>query len=153
MAHKRKNPWPWGVGIGLLMVVGANAAMLTIAVRNAPVLEREQYYEASLVHQATIDARRASAALGWQATVEVAADGVRYRILDAEARPVVGLRGELRLTRADTEAADGTLPLVEAAPGEYRGALGATHRGVLRAEARLEGGAVPWLDERRLVVP
>lgn len=149
-ATHRRSRWPYGIIGALAFVVSAQAAMIAIASNNPPVLESETAYADSLRYDDVVDARRASAALGWTAAVEVTADAVVYTVTDAAGAPVAGLSGGLRMARPDTRAADAEVAFAEVAPGVYR-APRAAGAGVFRLSARLAGGPSPWLDERRAV--
>lgn len=148
-----RSLWPVGVIAALVFVAGVQTAFVIIASDNAPVLESETAYADALDYDRVIDARRAAAALGYTARVEVSGGAVTYRLTDAAGAPVTGLTGALVYRRADTRAADATHPFTEAAPGVYRAARPAA-AGLLRAEARLApADGTPWLDRRDLVLP
>jgi len=148
----RRSLWPYAIIASLLGVVAVQAVLVTVATRNAPVLESETAYADALDHDAVMQARAASAALGWQVTVDVMPDGVVYRVVDRRGLPVRGLSGTLRMVRADTAAADAEVAFEEQAPGIYRAARSASE-GVYRLAARLEGGPDPFVDTRRVVFP
>lgn len=148
----RRSLWPYGIIAALGFVIAVQAGLLIIASGNRPVLESETAYEDSLAYDAVVEARRAARALGWTVRVELAPDGVQYRLTDAAGQPVVGLTGTLSLTRADTDRTDAEAPFVEVAPGIYRADRPA-RGGLYRLAARLEGGPDPWIDDRREVLP
>lgn len=148
----RRSLWPYGI-IGFLgFVVVVQAVFITVATRNAPVLESETAYADSLLYDEVMRDRAASAALGWRVAVEVDGEAVRYAITDDTGAPVSGLSGTLRMVRADTRAADAEVEFEETAPGVYRAARGPGD-GVYRLAARLEGGPSPWVDDRKAVLP
>lgn len=157
--HEAPRParslWPVGIIAALVFVAGVQTAFVLIARDNAPVLESETAYADALEYDQVIAARRAAAALGYTARVEVSADAVTYHLTDPAGAPVTGLTGALVYRRADTRAADASHPLTEAHPGVYRAARPA-HGGLYRADARLTPeapDAPPWLDRRDLVLP
>lgn len=145
--------WPLGIAVGLGVVVTANMILIHIASANAPVLENEAYYEASLEYQKVIDQREASAALGWTADVDLRDGAVRYRVRDRLGYPVTGLKGEISLSRLDTSAFDTTVTAQEVERGVYVAELDPKLQGYVRVTARFEGGEAAWLDERRLDIP
>ena len=158
---RRWHPWPLGIALGLGTAISINLVMVFIAHRSAPVMvESGDYYARAVAWQTEIDAARASAALGWQAEVELAPGEVRYR-LSAAGRPVTGLTGHLVATRSDTARHDFDVALAEGPPGTYRAARPHTVGGLYRLVAQLAppapatagGVTAPWLDERAVVLP
>lgn len=149
---RRRSPWPYAIIAALGFVIAVQAALLTIASGNRPVLESESAYADALEYDTIVEARRAASALGWQVHVELSRDRVQYRLRDAAGQPVSGLTGTLSLKRADTDRGDAESPFSEVAPGVYQAARPA-RGGVYRLAARLEGGPQPWIDDRREVFP
>ncbi len=149
----------WIIGIVLGGTILANGVMIAIAQRAAPTLEAQDAYTQSLDWQQELEARRAGERLGWRAEVRVcpagrAGDGcvVEYVMRDAAGRPVVGLRGTLKARRADSAGLDVSAVLDARGEGRYVATLPLGAGGAWRLDARLEGGAAPWFDRRRVSV-
>jgi nitrogen fixation protein FixH len=150
-AKQKRSPWPWAIVAGLGVVFLANGIMLYLANKHAPVIETTNYYEKAVDHQTVIDARAASATLGWSA--EISGDGqeVRYVLKDAAGQPVTGLTGAVMFRRNETNTMDRPAPIVASQPtGTYTVTPPSSKAGIWRLEARFEGGAVPWLNESML---
>lgn len=151
-SQPRRSPWPIAIGVGLSIVIAVNVVFFIVASRNPPVIETDEYYDKALHHQATIDERKASQALGWTAEASVQAGTLRYTIKDGKGAPVEGLKGTVRFKRNETNALDGSVGLVGAGPGIYEAAHPNPKPGLWRLEARFEGGPAPWLDARTVRV-
>jgi nitrogen fixation protein FixH len=87
------------------------------------------YYRKAIAWDETVEARRASAQLGWRATVDVAARLIVVELVDRDGAALPGAAVEVAVrprSRADRVA---TIALAESAPGRYvatwpRGAAG-----------------------------
>jgi len=146
------NPWPLGIVGGLSVVVGVNLWMLRVASSDPPIQEAERPYEAGVAYEATLAEQRASGALGFRASVEVAAGRARLTVTGPDGVPVDGLRGALRARRADRADQDFGAAWRLTAPGVYEVDVAFPTGGVWRLQSRLEGAAAPFLDDRRLQV-
>ena len=71
--------------------------MIAIASRNAPVMESEQYYTEALEYEQVLERHRASAALGFDAQLDVQGAEVSWRVVDTNKQPVTGLKGHIEL--------------------------------------------------------
>lgn len=147
----------WHVGAGVVaffvLVIGVDAAFLTLAYRTHPGQVTARPYEAGLIYNAELERLRAQEALGWRAALEARPDGVRVLLQDRDGRPLSGLRVTATLSRPATEQGRGVLILTETAPGRYVG----DHAGLSGAwDTRVEalgGAGQSFLAERRLTWP
>jgi nitrogen fixation protein FixH len=146
-ASRPLNPWPWAVAALLSVVVGVNLYVFALARRNAPVLAEEAYYQLGLDHQARIDARRASRALGWRAAYAWEPARLTLTLVDASGVGVEGLEGSLRLRRADTALDDAQVSLSPLGGGRYEAALPPRLGGLYSFRASLARGGVAWEEE------
>ncbi|MEZ4470008.1 MAG: FixH family protein [bacterium] len=128
-----------------------NLAMVYLANQSPPILESKDAYGDGLAHDAVINARRASAALGFRGHLAHVEGGLEISLQDQSLAPVAGWAGRLKLQRADTQAHDADLPLVEASPGQYRAAWSGAP-GLYRLDAELTDGQRTWIDSQRLVL-
>ncbi|NVB40598.1 FixH family protein [Pseudenhygromyxa sp. WMMC2535] len=136
-AGSRSNlAWPIGIVVGLGIVLVANAIMITVAVSHPSVPAAEDHWRESMDWDRELEAREASAALGWTMGEFTRSDegALEMRILDAAGEPLPGLAGELRLERADDASRDASLTLVDLGEGRYRSQTSAPERGLVRLE-------------------
>lgn len=153
------NPWPWGIGLGLGVVVAVNVFMVHIAVTHPSAPASRDHYGESL-HWDEVQAERGHArALHWRVELQpcasVTAEGcpLALRVRDAAGAPVAGLRGTIRAQRADDPALDREAEVsASAVAGDYEAHLALARPGLYTLSIRLEGGAAPWVDERRIHV-
>lgn len=135
--------WPIGIVVALSAVVVVNAIMVAIAVSNPSVPATQDHWSESLAWDEELALREQSAALGW--TVVALRRGpsgaLELKVVDREGAPVVGLRGQLALRRADDRHLDVQLELTEVAPGHYRSSVSAPAKGLVRAELDLHDSA------------
>lgn len=154
----RASAWPWGIGIGLGVVVLANAIMIHLAVSHPSAPAAADHYGESLRWDEVQQERQRARALGW--TVELrpcarlAAEGcpLRLEVRDAEGNAVEGLHAEVSAQRADDVRLDRRAELGDAGAGVYDGVLALARPGLYSVSIRLEGGPVPWMDDRRIEV-
>ena len=147
-AKQKRSPWPWAIVAGLGVVFLANGIMLYLANKHAPVIETDNYYEKAVDHQTVIDARAASAKLGWTVEINGGGDEVRYVIKDATGQPVTGLTGEVTFRRNETNTLDRPAPIVPSQPpGTYAIKPPSAKAGLWRLEARFTRGASLWVNE------
>lgn len=131
-----------------LVVAGANATMLAMALRTMPGVEVRSAYETSQRFNGEIARMHRQAERGWQAQAEIRRDGEAAEIIlglrDPSGAAVSGLAVEARLQRPATRQEDRETRLTEAAPGQYRGLIGDAHAGTwtLALEARRDGEIV-----------
>ena len=155
-----RNPWPWGIGIGLGVVVAVNALMIHIALSHPSAPASRDHYGESLRWNEVQAERGRSQALGWRVAVEpcaaLGAEGCTLvlRVHDGAGAPVAALHGTVVAQRADDPALDREAEVVATAePGAYEGRLSLARPGLYTLSIRLEGGAAPWVAERRVLVP
>ncbi|MCA9696172.1 MAG: FixH family protein [Myxococcales bacterium] len=117
----RNLAWPVGIVVGLGFVVVANAIMIGVAVSHPSAPAAGDHWAESLAWDQELELRERSAALGWS-IAELGGDarGLTLRLLDDRGRPLTGLRGELRLERADSTSHDARLSLIDLGEGRYR---------------------------------
>ena len=124
------------------VVIAADAAFLTLAIRSFPGQVSQTPFEDGLAYNRQIARREAQAKLGFAAEAEAAPGAVVVRMRDRTGAALPGLvvTGELR--RPATDAGKRPLTFVEAAPGLYRapaaGAAGAWDLSFTAAGARGE---------------
>ena len=99
------------------------------------------YYKKAVAFDETIAERRASAELGWVATVTRTGRDAQVVLADAAGAPVAGAAVDVTIrprSRADRLAA---VTLTEAAPGRYAAAFAPGQRGLHEIEVRATRGA------------
>jgi nitrogen fixation protein FixH len=108
------------------VIIVADATMIYKAVSTFGGVDNVNAYRDGLAYNARIARAERQAALGWQDTVELAAEPARLRVAlkDAEGRAPATVRIEATLGRPATNAADAQLRLVEVAPGVFEAPIG-----------------------------
>ncbi|GLS01500.1 nitrogen fixation protein FixH [Brevundimonas denitrificans] len=146
----------WHVAAGVVaffaLVIGVDAAFLTLAYRTHPGQVAPRPYETGLIYNAELERQRAQEALGWRAAVEARPDGVTVLLQDRNGQPLSGLRVTATLLRPATEQGRTVLTLTEAAPGRYAGDR-AGLSGVWDTRVDAAGGGHSFVAERRLTWP
>lgn len=146
----------WHVAAGVVaffaLVIGVDAAFLTLAYRTHPGQVAPRPYETGLIYNAELERQRAQEALGWRAAVEARPDGVTVLLQDRDGQPLSGLRVTATLLRPATEQGRTVLTLTEAAPGRYAGDR-AGLSGVWDTRVDAAGGGHSFVAERRLTWP
>lgn len=160
MKGPRQSPWPWGIATGLGVVVAANALMIHIALSHPSAPASPDHYGEGLRWNEIQAERSRAQALGWRVELEPCAGlgqagcPLVLRVRDAAGAPVVGLRGGVTAERADDPALDRQASIAPGErPGEYLALLPLARPGLYALALRLEGGAAPWVDQRRILVP
>lgn len=148
----QRNLWPLGVVGGLATVVIANVIMVIIATKNPQALETKDAWKDGQAYQQVLDERAAAARQQWKVEVAVKEAEVWFRVLDAEGKPVTGLGGQVRATRADTAELDYEVEVRQVDPGLYTAPLKLPRSGLWRLNTELSGAAGKWFDERRIAV-
>lgn len=114
--EKGLPPWLWMVLLMVALTLGANVALVVIAYRGRPDLERRDYYQAGLDYQRVIDERRTSET-SWHLEPSFESDGrLRLCLRDGDA-PLSGAHLRLHLGRPDDARADRSLERVVPAGG------------------------------------
>jgi nitrogen fixation protein FixH len=146
----------WHVAAGVVaffaVVIGVDAAFLTLAYRTHPGQVAPRPYEAGLIYNAELERQRAQEALGWRAAVEARPDGVMVLLQDRDGQPLSGLSVKATLLRPATEQGRSVLTLTETAPGQYTGDR-AGLSGVWDTRVDAKGGGQSFVAERRLTWP
>ena len=146
----------WHVAAGVVaffaIVIGVDAAFLTLAYRTHPGQVAPRPYEAGLIYNAELERLRAQEALGWRAALEARPDGVIVLLRDRDGQPLRGLKVTATLLRPATEQGRSVLTLTETAPGQYSGPR-AGLSGVWDARIDATGGGHSFVAERRLTWP
>jgi nitrogen fixation protein FixH len=119
--------WPAFVIALLLLGIGSAFQALFAARSDGGAQIVEDYYDAALRFEDEQAARAASAALGWDADVEIGACenglcAVEVTVVDRNGEPVAGLNGVLETSRPQEAGTAARIPLSPkaGAPGVYR---------------------------------
>ncbi len=143
----------WHVAAGVVaffaIVIGVDAAFLTLAYRTHPGQVAPRPYEAGLIYNAELERLRAQEALGWRAALEARPDGVIVLLRDRDGQPLRGLKVTATLLRPATEQGRSVLILAETAPGQYFGPQ-AGLSGAWDARVDATGDGHSFVAERRL---
>lgn len=140
-----------------LVVAGANAVMMTVAIRTMPGVDVKSAYETSQRFNGEIARMQAQVERGWQAGAQlrrVGADAeVIFSLRDRSGAPVTGLAVDARLEHPATRREDREAVLGETAPGEYAARIPAIHGGswTLAIEA-LSGTERVFVSRSRVVL-
>lgn len=130
------------------VVAGANAVMMTAAIRTMPGVDAKSAYETSQRFNQEIARMRAQVARGWQVDADLRRDGagtiIAVSFLDKLGVPVTGLQVEAKLQHPATRSEDRDERLMESAPGQYVARVPALHAGAwtLAIKARRDGATV-----------
>lgn len=146
-----------GIIAGLGFVVAANAVMISVAVSNQPALETDDHYGEAMRYDEVIEARAATAALGWRVDVQSCEGALspctfQLSVTDAGGEAVGDLNGELLLRRADTASLDRTAPITSLGGGRYEAEFDLGAAGLYELNLDLRGDAGDFVDKRRVVV-
>lgn len=157
-SDRRAGRGVWiGVIAGLTFVVLANAAMISVAVRNPPAHETDDHYGDAMRYDEVIEARAASEALGWTVRIEPCRghlDDCAFTIdvEDADGLAVGGLEGDIELRRADDERFDRRAKVTALRSGRYTTDVSLGAAGLYEVAIELRGDAGRFTDKRRVVV-
>jgi nitrogen fixation protein FixH len=146
----------WHVAAGVVaffaVVIGVDAAFLTLAYRTHPGQVAPRPYEAGLIYNTELERLRVQEALGWRAAIEARPDVVMVLLRDRDGQPLRGLKVTATLLRPATEQGRSVLILTETAPGQYLGSR-AGLSGAWDARVDAEGGGHSFVAGRRLTWP
>jgi len=144
--------------VGFFMVVaGANAVMMTAAIRTMPGVDVKSAYETSQHFNGEIARMQAQAERGWQAGAQLrridSNAELAFSLRDRGGAPVTGLTVAARLEHPATRREDREVLLREAAPGDYAATIPAIHGGgwTLAIEAQ-SGGERVFVSRSRIVL-
>jgi nitrogen fixation protein FixH len=139
-ASKRamRNPWVLGWIAMVVIVLGVNIAMVTLAITTNPGLVTKDYYERGQDYEQHMASRRAERAkLGWQLDLKQPAASLidqpgayRFTALDAKGKPLAGAQVVLYAYRPSNAGNDFSVPMTEAAPGVYQANVAFPLKGV-----------------------
>lgn len=120
--------------VGFFLVVsGANAVMMTVAIRTMPGVDVKSAYETSQRFNGEIARMQAQAERGWQASAELRRAGtdavVTLSLRDRTGAPVTGLAVAARLEHPAARREDHEAALGETAAGDYAAAIPNVHGG------------------------
>lgn len=144
--------------VGFFMVVaGANAVMMTVAIRTMPGVDVKSAYETSQRFNGEIARMQAQAERGWQASAQLRRAGadavVTLSLRDRSGEPIKGLAVAARLEHPAARREDRESALNETAAGDYSATLPAVHGGgwTLAIEA-LSGTERVFVSRSRVVL-
>jgi nitrogen fixation protein FixH len=116
-----------------LIVAGANAVMMTVAIRTMPGVDVKSAYETSQRFNGEIARMQAQAERGWQASAQLRRTGsdavVTLSLRDRSGAPVTGLAVAARLEHPAARREDREAALGETAAGDYTATIPAIHGG------------------------
>ncbi|MCU0895282.1 MAG: FixH family protein [Rhodospirillales bacterium] len=165
VARPRQRGWwyPW-IFVGfMVLVVGVNAVMATLAVSTFPGLQAEDAYNKGLRYNDSLAAGREQERRGWRMTLQLkplpaSGEGSRdaeltVAFVDREGQPLDRLEVEAALHRPTVAGFDRTLPLEPQGGGVYAGVVSLPFAG--QWEARITGrrGADSHQTTQRLFLP
>lgn len=133
-----RNPWVLGWTAMVVIVLGANIGMITMAVVTNPGLVNEDYYEQGKQFERNMLSRREErAALNWQmqlglpdALREAEPVTLSFRTRDGMGAPLSGADVQLFAYRPADASADFSVPLNEVEPGRYQARVGFPLKGL-----------------------
>lgn len=155
-----RNPWVIGWTAMVVIVLGANIGMITMAVVTNPGLVNEDYYEQGKEFERNIVSRQQErAAIGWEMDLNLPqqlrtaeAATLSFQSADADGEPLDGARVELFAYRPADKTADFSLPMTEVAPGRYEAEVGFPLKGLWDLIIRVERGGRELNLPRRIHV-
>ena len=146
----------WHVGLGVTaffgVIIGVDAAFLTLAYRTHPGQVADKPYEAGLLYNAELQRQRRQTELGWRAAADATPDGLAVWMRDADGAPLPGLTVTADLQRPATEHGRTRLTLSESRPGLYvaRAELSGTWDAAVAAR---DAAGRDFMASRRLTWP
>ena len=120
-----KNPWVLGWISAVVVVLGVNITMVTLAITTNPGLIRDDYYERGRDVERTIQTRLAQGPQ-WTIQIDTPADiraeqpsRVRFAAVDTVGQPVAADRVEYFAYRPSDAQRDFSLPMTQVGPGLF----------------------------------
>jgi nitrogen fixation protein FixH len=124
-----KNPWVIGWIAGVVVVLGVNITMVTLAIATNPGLIRDDYYERGRDVERTIQTRLAEGPQ-WTIQIDTPADiraeaeaRVRFAAVDRVGQPVEPDAVTYFAYRPSDAGRDFSLPMAAVGPGLYEAAV------------------------------
>jgi nitrogen fixation protein FixH len=140
---------PIAVIAGLSGVVITNLIMIGIALSHPSLPASVDHWAESLAWEQELERRAHSRELGWSiAALAREGQALEITVVDAEQRPLAGLRGRVTLRRAD-RGDDLELTLVELGEGRYRGEPAIPSAGLYQLELALDDASGEHFTARR----
>ncbi|WP_303909134.1 FixH family protein [Thiohalomonas denitrificans] len=153
-----RNPWVIGWISLLLIVLGVNVGMVSLAVITNPGLVDKDFYESGQAMEQEYRKRQAAqSALGWdlefdlpKTSVAGRPDVYRLSLFDKQGRPIRGAEVRLTAYRPSDESADFDVALKEAGAGHYDGYLALPLKGIWDLRIHVSRGEDRWDLTRRV---
>jgi nitrogen fixation protein FixH len=124
-ASNWKNPWVIGWIALIVVVLGVNIAMVTLAIATNPGLVHDDYYERGRDVERTIQTRLAEGP-GWTIRIDTPSDiraeqtaKVRFAVVDKAGLPVSSDQVTYYAYRPSSAERDFSLPMSEVGPGLF----------------------------------
>ncbi|HEV7283815.1 MAG TPA: FixH family protein, partial [Kaistia sp.] len=123
-AAPSRSRWiPWAFVGGFIVVLPANAIMVTFAMSSWTGLDTRDAYRKGLAYNRTLAAERQQAALGWQGTAVWRDGQVAVEIADRHGDPVTAATVRADFVRPTAEGHDVSVDLGEIGGGRYAAAV------------------------------
>ena len=122
------------------VMVVANAAFVTFAVRSFPGESQKKSYMQGINYNETLAERTKQATLGWRAEItQLSAGSVEIRVFDADDAPLTGLDIAGAIERPSHSSADQAFVCHERRPGVYVAEFALLDKGAWKIAAIAKG--------------
>lgn len=122
------------------VMVVANAAFVTFAVRSFPGESQKKSYMQGIHYNETLAARTRQATLGWRAEItQLGASAIEVRMFDADDAPLTGLNVGGSIERPSHSGADQDFVCDERSPGVYAAKFTTLDKGAWKIAAIASG--------------
>ncbi len=150
-AQPRNSRWiPWTFVGGMLLVLFVNIGMVVAALSTFTGVTTGRAYDRGRAYNHILEEAARQDALGWQASLAVAAPGLRLSAQDRAAQPLAATpQGVLR---RPMDGAEAPLTFQPAGPGAWTAALPTLPPGLWEARLTLSDAAGQHFDIRQRVV-
>ncbi|SCZ60900.1 FixH family protein [Thiohalomonas denitrificans] len=153
-----RNPWVIGWISLLVIVLGVNIGMVSLAVITNPGLVDRDFYDSGQAMEQQYRKRQAArTALGWDLELDLPKKSVagrpdvyRLNLLDKQGQPIRGADVRLTAYRPSDASADFDVALKEAAAGRYDGYLALPLKGIWDLRVHVSRGEDSWDITRRI---